>query len=137
MRRRRGRGHRFAAEVSTASLNDIMFFLLLFFLIVSTVSNPSVIKMMLPRASKSQSLNKQSITLSVTEGKQYYLGSGKTPVNSAQLEAEIVRATTTMEEPTVVVRIHPTLSVQDLVDVLDIGNRLKIKMVLSTTQQGK
>ena len=44
------RRKRFAAEVSTASLNDIMFFLLLFFLIISTLANPNVIKIMLPKA---------------------------------------------------------------------------------------
>ncbi len=45
------RKSRFAPEVFTHSLNDIMFFLLLFFLIISTMSNPNVIKLMLPKAS--------------------------------------------------------------------------------------
>jgi biopolymer transport protein ExbD len=124
------RKSRFAAEVSTASLNDIMFFLLLFFLIVSTVANPSVIKLMLPKASKSQALNKQSITVSVTKEKKYFVNN--TPVPFVVLENAIERATAGIAEPTIVLRTDKSLTVQDLVDVLSIGNKLKIKMVLST-----
>ncbi len=124
------RKNRFAAEVSTASLNDIMFFLLLFFLIVSTVANPSVIKLMLPKAAKSQSLNKQSISVSVSKEKRYYVNN--TPVSFSGLENAISRAVEGIVEPTIVLRTDKSLSVQDLVDVLSIGNRLRIKMVLST-----
>jgi biopolymer transport protein ExbD len=124
------RKNRFAAEVSTASLNDIMFFLLLFFLIVSTVANPSVIKLMLPKAAKSQSLNKQSISVSVSKEKKYYVNN--TPVPFAVLENAISRAVEGISEPTIVLRTDKSLTVQDLVDVLSIGNKLKIKMVLST-----
>ena len=127
------RKHRFAAEVSTASLNDIMFFLLLFFLIVSTVANPSVIKLMLPRAAKSQSLNKQSITVSVTKDKRYFINNRAVPLS--QFENELSRAVADITEPTVVLRTDNSLTVQDLVDVLQIGNKLKIKMVLSTTNK--
>ncbi|MFY7788018.1 MAG: ExbD/TolR family protein [Thermoflexibacteraceae bacterium] len=127
------RKNRFAAEVSTASLNDIMFFLLLFFLIVSTVANPSVIKLMLPKASKSQSLNKQSVSLSITKDKKYYINN--TPVVFSGLEAALQKATEGIPEPTIVLRTDKSLQIQDLVDVLNIGNKLKIKMVLSTTNK--
>jgi biopolymer transport protein ExbD len=127
------RKNRFAAEVSTASLNDIMFFLLLFFLIVSTVANPSVIKLMLPKASKSQSLNKQSVSLSITKDKKYYINN--TPVIFSGLEAALQKATEGIPEPTIVLRTDKSLQIQDLVDVLNIGNKLKIKMVLSTTNK--
>jgi biopolymer transport protein ExbD len=127
------RKNRFAAEVSTASLNDIMFFLLLFFLIVSTVANPSVIKLMLPKASKSQSLNKQSVSLSITKDKKYYINN--TPVVFSGLEAALQKAIEGIPEPTIVLRTDKSLQIQDLVDVLNIGNKLKIKMVLSTTNK--
>ena len=51
---------RFEAEVGASSMSDIMFFLMLFFLIVSTLVNPSVIKLMLPKASSAQSFSKKS-----------------------------------------------------------------------------
>lgn len=50
----RKRNERTRAEVSTSSLNDIMFMLLLFFLIISTMVNPSVIKLTLPKSTSSE-----------------------------------------------------------------------------------
>ena len=120
----------FHSEVATASLNDIMFFLLLFFLIVSTVANPNVIKVLLPRSGPTKALTKQPVTLTITEDKVYYIN--KTRVNEAQLEQKLVEACAEMSEPTVVLRVAATLTVQDLVDVMQIGAKKKIKMVLST-----
>ena len=61
-------------RVYTESLSDIMFFLLLFFLIISTLVNPSVIQLMLPKASANiQKMNKQTINISVTKDLQYFL----------------------------------------------------------------
>src|SRR5674536_145226 len=65
----------FQPEVSTSSLNDIMFFLLLFFLIVSSLANPNVIKLLLPNSKSAQNLSKQQISISVTKDKKYYIDS--------------------------------------------------------------
>jgi biopolymer transport protein ExbD len=125
------RQRRFEAEVQTSSLNDIMFFLLLFFLIVSTLGSPNVIKLMLPKSDKStHEVSKQPITLSITEDKQYFID--KKPIPFPQLEASLVEATTGMEEPTVILRAEQNLTIQDLVDVMAIGARIKIRMVLAT-----
>jgi biopolymer transport protein ExbD len=120
----------FAAEVSTSSLNDIMFFLLLFFLIISTLSNPNVIKVLLPNSKSSQSINKQQINLTVTAQKEYFIDKEKVPYD--RLEYMLVTKVKDLESPTVILRFEHNLSIQDLVDVLQIGNNLKIKMVLAT-----
>jgi len=127
------RKHKFAAEVATSSLNDIMFFLLLFFLIISTVTNPNVIKVLLPQSKASQSLNKQPVILTITENKQFYIN--KRPVSQAELEAGLVKACANLDEPTVVLHAASSLTIQDLVDVMQIGSEHKIKMVLATKQK--
>ncbi len=125
------RQRRFEAEVQTASLNDIMFFLLLFFLIVSTLGSPNVIKLLLPKSdNSSHDVSKQPVTLSVTKDKEYFID--KTPVAFPELEARLGAATAKMEEPTVILRAEQTLTIQDLVDVMAMGARLKIRMVLAT-----
>jgi biopolymer transport protein ExbD len=124
------RNRRFGAEVATAALNDIMFFLLLFFLILSTVANPNVIKLMLPRASVAQSLQKQQVQLSITKDKEYYINQKVVPFES--LESSLLNACKQIAEPTVIVRADYSLSIQDLVNVLQIGTKLKLKMVLAT-----
>ncbi len=127
------RKSRFASEVSTSALNDIMFFLLLFFLIISTVANPSVIKLMLPKASSAQSVSKQIISLSVTADKTYYLNNKA--IDHAQLESQLTQAIAGISEPTVLLRADQSLTIQDLVDVMQVGAKLKIKMVLATARQ--
>ncbi|MEI6575585.1 MAG: biopolymer transporter ExbD [Bacteroidota bacterium] len=120
----------FTAEVYTGSLNDIMFFLLLFFLIISTLVNPSVVKLLLPKATTSQAISKQQISLSVTASKQYYVNNVEVPFE--KLETELQKSTANIKEPTVVLRFDGALTVQDLVDILQIGNKIQVKMVLAT-----
>lgn len=126
------RNKRFHAEIPTASLSDIMFFLLLFFLIISTLANPNVIKLMLPKAQTNETTNKNHISLSVTEDKKYFLD--KKEVAFSDLKAEIQAATKERNDKTVIVRIPKDLQVQDLVDVLQIGSDLKLNFSLATSK---
>ncbi|POS02163.1 biopolymer transport protein ExbD [Flavobacterium croceum DSM 17960] len=125
------RNKRFHAEVATSSLSDIMFFLLLFFLIISTLANPNVIKMALPKSQNNEKTNKQLISLSITEDKKYFID--KEAVNFEQLETSLLSKIGTNKEQTVVVRIPYNLQVQDLVDVLQIGVKNKLKFVIATS----
>ena len=125
------RKRRFHTEVATSSLSDIMFFLLLFFLIISTLANPNVIKMTLPKAKSNEKTNKQYISLSVTEDKEFYID--KQPVSFEELETTLLSKMNTEKDQTVIVRIPFNLQVQDLVDVLQIGVKNNLKFVIATS----
>lgn len=125
------RNKRFHAEVATSSLSDIMFFLLLFFLIISTLANPNVIRMTLPKSKTNEKTNKQLITLSVTEEKRFYVD--KEEASLEGLEALLLSKMDPAKDLTVVVRIPATMQVQDLVDVLQIGVKNKLKFVIATS----
>ena len=125
------RKRRYHAEVATSSLSDIMFFLLLFFLIISTLANPNVIKMTLPKAQSNVKTNKQYISLSVTEDKKFYID--KQPVSFEELETTLMSKMDATKDQTVVVRIPFNLQVQDLVDVLQIGVKNNLKFVIATS----
>lgn len=129
------RRQRETAEVSTESLNDIMFFLLLFFLIVSTLVNPNVIKLFLPSAKQSPQMAKQPVTLNVTADKQYFIN--KNPVSFDQLESSLKTEISKLDQPTVVLRLDKSLTIQDLADVMSIGEELKVKMVLASENSKK
>ena len=122
-------------EVYTSSLNDIMFFLLLFFLIISTMVTPAAIRVLLPNASASEQIaTKKNIHLVVTRDLEYFINDRaitKEEIEAA-LVAEIVEAQKTEEEINVLLQADRALSLQDVVDVIDIGNKLQIKMVLFT-----
>ncbi len=125
------RNKRFHAEVATSSLSDIMFFLLLFFLIISTLANPNVIRMTLPKSKTNEKTNKQLITLSVTEEKRFFVD--KEEVVFEKLEETLLSKMDASIDQTVVIRIPFNMQVQDLVDVLQIGVRNKLKFVIATS----
>jgi biopolymer transport protein ExbD len=124
----------FKPEVATASLNDIMFFLLLFFLIIATFANPHVIKLLLPRADSSQTVTKKQITLSINKDKQYFIDDRQ--ISFENVETELTKLSTTIPDVTIVIRAESTLTIQDLVDILQLGSKLHIKMILATEKQG-
>ena len=123
------RKNKFAPEVFTQSLNDIMFFLMLFFLIISTMVNPNVIKLMLPKAAAAQQMQKKQTTLAVDAEKNYFLD--RQPVSKEDLERQLTAAFANVAEKTVLLQVDQSISVQDLVDVLAIGAKLDIKMVMA------
>jgi len=122
--------NKFRAEVSTSSLNDIMFFLMLFFLITSTMISPSVIKLTLPSSKYHQTVRKTEISISITNSHQYYINNQQ--VTLENLEAELAQRVPDPEKVTVVIRCDKDVPVQELINVLQIGNKLKIKMILAT-----
>lgn len=121
------------AEVFTAALNDIMFFLMLFFIIISTLLNPNVIKLNLPSAKNSQSIQKKEILLSVNKDLQYFINNKQ--VQFQQIESVLASEVAKDKEAFVVVRCDNTLSVQELVNLLEIGNKLNLKMILATKKK--
>jgi biopolymer transport protein ExbD len=123
----------FKPEVATGSLNDIMFFLLLFFLLVATFANPNVIKLLLPKSASNQTLDKKQITLSITKEKNYYIDKEQIPFN--KLEGSLKAIKQKINDVTIVLRTDNSLTIQDLIDVLAIGNKLQIKMILATEKR--
>jgi biopolymer transport protein ExbD len=122
-------------EVYTSSLNDIMFFLLLFFLITSTLATPNVLKLLLPNAKSGSQVVKHPISISVTSDLQYAVNN--TPVPAEQVEPMLRQLIQGESDPAALLKVDRSVQVQNLVDLLDIGNRLKIKMVLATETSGK
>jgi biopolymer transport protein ExbD len=122
--------NKYSAEVSTSAMNDIMFFLMLFFLIISTLLNPNVIKLTLPSSKNNQAIHHKEIVLSITKDLQYFIDNK--PVQQTELESVIQQNISKSPDATIILRCDNSLTVQDLVNVLQIGNKLKVKMILAT-----
>lgn len=126
------RGHR-EAEVSTDSLNDIMFFLLLFFLILATMVSPNAIKVNLASSKPKNDItnkNNKPVHLAVTKDRKYFIDNKEVSLND--MEAVIAAKIAGMTEPTLVMHLDKDLSIQDEVDILQICDRLKCKPILAT-----
>ncbi len=132
------RNKRFHAEIAASALSDIMFFLFLFFLIISTLANPNVIKLSLPKAKSTAQTNKSHLSLSVQvdEVKKvntYFLNQESVPFSD--LEKRIAEHVKQTKDSTVIVRFPYDLKVQDMVNVLEIGESQKLKLVIATAKQ--
>ncbi|MCO5258996.1 MAG: biopolymer transporter ExbD [Crocinitomicaceae bacterium] len=123
------RNKRFEIEIAREALSDIMFFLLLFFLIISTLANPNVIKMDLPKADAPEKTSQKHLTLSVTKDEGFFVD--KEPVAFEDIESVLLAKTTELGNNTVVVRIAYDMEVQRLIDVLQIGTKNDLKFVIA------
>ncbi len=124
------RKKRFHAGVESSSMSDIMFFLLLFFLIISTLANPNVIKVPLPDAKETDTKVGSHLTLTVTSEKKYYLD--KEEVSPQDLEVRLLQETKLRKDETVVLRPAYDLDVQELIDLLQLGLKHQLKFVIAT-----
>jgi len=96
--------------------------------------NPSVIKLLLPKAEHSeQTVTKQSINLTITKDLKYYLNDE--PINPDKLEIKLKLLMQRAQETTVILRADNSLTLQPVIDVIDLGNKLKIKVILATRKE--
>lgn len=99
--RRRLRKH---AELHTSALNDILFILLLFFLIVSTLANPNVIKVNNPKGTKDTKV-KQNIVVSIDKEQKIYLGQNQVELSQLDslLKQQVTKMRAIVDTPSVVI----------------------------------
>jgi len=122
------------AEVYTASLNDIMFFLLLFFLIISTMVTPAAIRVLLPKSTSSENvITKKNVSVVITSDLHYFVDDKLVGFDGIEPAlAAIIASRPEGEEVNVLLQADKSLNLQDVINVIDIGNKLRVKMVLFT-----
>jgi biopolymer transport protein ExbD len=121
-------------EVHTGALNDILFILLLFFLIVSTLANPNVIKVSNPKA-KSDTKSKQTVVITIDKNQQIYLGSKKMSINELEPELKLFLAKET-EKPSVVINGDSTSHLGTSIKVMQIIKKLGATPVMAVDNNG-
>lgn len=119
-----------AAEVQTSAMNDIMFFLMLFFLIASTVTNPNVIKLMLPRSDSGQSISKKTVSIAISKDLEYFVD--KRQVSFEEIQPQLNQMKREVQELTIILSVDRTVAIQDVVQIMDLANKMGIKLVLAT-----
>ena len=129
--RKRKKGN---VEVHTSALNDIMFFLLLFFLLASAVANPQVVKLLLPRSeSGQQSTSQKTVTVTIDENLNYFVD--KQRVTLEEIEGKIQTYQQAANDVTIVLYVARGVSIENTMQVFDVANKLKLKVVLAVEQK--
>lgn len=117
-------------------MSDLVFLLLIFFMITSTLVSPNAVKLLLPQSS-SKTMAKQNVTVYIQEPIQYYIG--ETPIEIEDLEPLLAQELSgEMDDATVVLRADQEVSVQNIVNVIDAINNINdreskmYKLILAT-----
>ncbi len=138
--RRKLRAH---TEVHTGPLNDILFILLLFFLIAATLANPNVIKLTQPQA-KSDTKAKQNVVVSIGIDKNnpnninYYVGTNRVQGDSA-MKAALVPfiQKDTSQQSTIVINADKAVPLESVVEVMRIARELNARTVLAVNRNAQ
>lgn len=123
----RGR-NKVTPEFNMASMTDIVFLLLIFFMLASTLVTTNAIDILLPKAS-GKTENKKSVSVSITKDLRYYID--QKLVGESVLEHELLAILSTQDKPTIVLRAEKSVPVDNVVKVMDIANRNKFKVILA------
>ncbi|HYG52787.1 MAG TPA: biopolymer transporter ExbD [Flavobacteriales bacterium] len=127
------RKRRHGAEVPTHSLNDIMFFLLLFFLIISALGNPDTRPVENPESLSTVQTSEKMTNLTVTDNKEYYIDNR--PIKEEDLDVEIKKVAEAKEDASLSLSMDRKLKVSDIVTVINIAKKYKVKLFLKTSKK--
>ncbi len=116
-------------EFNMSSMTDIVFLLLVFFIIASTMISPNGVDVLLPKGS-TRTTKKNQVSVSITKDLKYYVGQRE--VQFDQLERTLQSMLEGEEKPGFLLRPEETVDVQYVVSVMEIANRNKYQMVLAT-----
>lgn len=119
-----------SAEFSMASMTDLIFLLLIFFML--TANSPNALDLLLPKA-KGKSTNQKNVAVSIRKDLTYYVDNKSvTPEN---MEAELLAKLSDKENPTVLLRVEETVPIENAVSIMDIANKHKFKIILAVRPQ--
>lgn len=121
-----------SAVFSMSSMTDIVFLLLIFFMLTSTLVTTNALDLVLPN-STAQTVKKQRVSVSINENLEYYID--KEQVQLQYIESQLIALLAGQDEKVVILRVDKTVAIEHAVAVMDIAYRNKFKIVLATQQK--
>ncbi|HPX05714.1 MAG TPA: biopolymer transporter ExbD [Tenuifilaceae bacterium] len=114
---------------SMSSMTDIVFLLLVFFMVTSTLIHPNALKLLLPR-SNSQTSAKAITTVSITKELNYYIETNQVPLED--IEGILQSRLNGQEEPTIALHVDKSVPMENVVSIMNIAQSNKYKLILAT-----
>lgn len=122
--------HKVGINFSSAGMSDIVFLLLLFFMLTSTLVQPTALKLLLPRGS-TQSNARPMTTVSITKDLNYFIEDQ--PINLENLEAALQAKIGAEPETYISLHADRTVPIENVVSVMNIAAKNQYKLILATT----
>ena len=113
-------------EFSMSSMTDIVFLLLVFFMI--TANSPNALDLLLPKA-KGKSTNTQNVSVSIDKNLNFFVDTKQ--INAENLESELKTALNGVENPTIILRVEESVPIENAVTVMDVANQNQYKVILA------
>ena len=126
------RRNRVSAEFSMSSMTDIVFLLLIFFMLASTLVTTSALDLVLPK-SKAQTVKRKDVTVNISPDLRFSVGNQI--VSESQLEAEVLKQVEGKENAVLILRADQSVPYEKVVKVMDLAYRNKLKMIAATDPQ--
>ncbi|HSI70945.1 MAG TPA: biopolymer transporter ExbD [Gillisia sp.] len=117
-----------SADFSMSSMTDIVFLLLIFFMLTSPAITPEALDLILPKA-KGKTTTVQNISVSITKDLQVYINDER--VSQSALESTLKQRLAGEDDPTIILRAEEGVPIERAVQVMDIANRNRYKIVLA------
>ena len=111
-----------------SSMTDIVFLLLIFFMLTSTLVTVNALDIILPKA-QGKTESKKSTAVSITRKLEFFID--KTKVKESEIEAYLLKNVVNSDNQTIVLRAEEGVPIEKAVRILDIANRNKIKVILA------
>jgi len=120
-----------------SSMTDIVFLLLIFFMVTSTLISPNALKLLLPQSKNQTRANKPLVSVSITHDLRYAVGTQQVPFSMLErkLKQELGPADAFEQSPTISLHADKRVPVDNVVKVMNIAKRNKYKLILATTGQ--
>ncbi|MCM4161811.1 biopolymer transporter ExbD [Antarcticibacterium flavum] len=120
--------NKISADFSMSSMTDIVFLLLIFFMLTSPAITPEALDLILPKA-KGKTTTVQNISVSITKDLQVYINNER--VSQSALESTLKERLAGEDDPTIILRAEEGVPIERAVQVMDIANRNRYKIVLA------
>jgi biopolymer transport protein ExbD len=117
------------AQFNMSSLTDIIFLLLIFFMLTSTLVSPNALNLLLP-SSNSQTLAPQTVSVSINKEREYFVGTRKVPLS--QVRNVIEKQLEGQDKPTIVLNADKSVPIENVVEIMNIANDMRIQLILAT-----
>ena len=122
-------------NIAMSSMTDIVFLLLIFFLVTSTLVNPNALKLLLPK-STGQVSAKATVSVSIKDwgddSYSYHINGNQQPVNLEEVEDELVELLQSEEDPTFSIYSDESVPIKEIVQVMNIAKRNHYKVIRAT-----
>lgn len=120
-------------------MTDIVFLLLIFFLVTSTLVNPNALKLLLPK-STGQVSAKATVSVSIkhyrdTDTFSYHINGDQTPIRFDRIEDALIEELQSEEDPTFSIYADETVPIKEVVQIMNIAKRNHYKVIMATSPE--